>query len=85
MPVQTEFGRSVATIIESEFRTAPDVRLLEMDEPASASYIKVVFEIADRRIMFKIAPEQHETEVAIRDAVRRHISFSRRKQKPSKR
>jgi hypothetical protein len=42
MPVQTTFGRFVAALVENEFAAAPGVRLLEIDEPAGASYIKSI-------------------------------------------
>ena len=82
MSVQTAFGRSVAAVIESEFLAASGVKLNDIEEPANASYFKVTFEIGNRRVLFKIAPEKTETEPAIRDTVQRHIAFARRKRKP---
>jgi hypothetical protein len=81
MSVQTAFGRSVAAVVESEFLAASGVQLKDIEEPTNASYIKVVFGIGNRRVLFKIAPEKTQTEPAIRDAVQRHIAFARRKRK----
>lgn len=81
MPVQTEFGRSIAAVIEKEFAAGEGIRLIDIEEPASASYIKVTFQTDDRRVQFKIGPEHTQTESDIRSAVQRHIAFSRRKRK----
>ena len=79
--VYTAFGKQVAELVESEFRAADGVTLVEVDEPANASYIKVVFRRGERRILFKIEPERSEDPDVIRENIRRHIEYSRRRRR----
>lgn len=78
--VYTTFGKQVAELVESEFRAADGVTLVEVDEPANASYIKVVFQRGERRILFKIEPNVAKIRMSFAKASV-DIEYSRRRRR----